>query len=257
MAGALIETGGLYLNQEVRVLHADGLENELAGRFDQAQESFRAAQEALTEDAPTTDRDVQEARIIRDSGFTDVRAAITTSDVALLEQARTTILDSLALTEGVIDAPQLSLVHSPKGYREYNAAWRAIYAEHGATQNLLGRIGTVSSVMREVDMRRGVESAERIGLDRTSQFYEDAHFYHSRGSNGYYRVANAMTAARNERLRGNLGLTGLWIARAALGVGWTLAHDPKHFFATARTGSKRLGSLRSPDSAASSVLVRP
>ncbi len=83
-------------------------------------------------------------------------------------------------------------------------------------------------------MRGGGDSAEQSSLATVSQFYDDAHTSHGAGSNGYYRVSNAITAARNEQLRGNPGRTRLWVARAALGIGWTLANDPRHLLAATR-----------------------
>lgn len=125
-----------------------------------------------------------------------------------------------------------------------------IHAEHGATLSCLGRLATLNSVV--------TTSTEEFALFGRQQ-YKDAHEELKQGNNGYYRVSNAMTAARHERLNGTPQGALLWLGRAVTGLGWTAAHDRTNFVPAAKTLASRAQHLNPFDrkAAESSVEVKP
>ncbi len=258
MANPLIEARVLFENQEARTLHADGLTNALAGRFDDAQELFRAAQEALSVDPLTLDRTVQAARITRDSGFTWLRAAIAAPEndtPAVLAKARDTLDSSRHVTKESLTNPPPASYERPSGLSTRRAR-RETWAEHGETLSLLGRLGTAHAVLLPSDSSKESPSTAAY-VNNSPHYYQLAHNALIAGNNGYYRVSNALAAARDARINQHRPDSAEWAARAAVGLAWTAMRDPQHLVAAARTTANRARDLRNPQAAQASVLARP
>lgn len=245
----------LYVDPKSQAYHASGLEASVRGDYETAHNFLNLASDVLKQDCPSVDASVQRARIMRDSGFTCIREAIDAQDEVLLENAQHTLLASRDITAPLVSgvAPEVILAGSaatPKSDR------REIFAEHGATIGLLGRLATVSAVTAGVDTRgSGKEAVKNREEDQAP--YGLAHDLLRIGNNGYYRVSNAMVGARQERLNGRLPNMLVWLGRAAYGLAWTAANDRQNLRAAARTAAGRMPHLTSYQKARTSVIVKP
>lgn len=253
---ALISGKVLTVHPEANVLHEKGLDAELNGEYISAHTSFAEASQLLAGLPATVDSVVQAARITRDDGFTDVRAAIAGNGLDLLRQAQLTITRSAESTGPLVSGVEILGTEQLQPHATPKAARREVFAEHGATISLLGRVATVRQVMFGVDTRGESETA-RHARNIEQQPYGQAHDLLRLGNNGYYRVSNAMVAARQERLNGRLRHAGVWLGRAAVGLAWTALRDRDNFEAAVRTFGGRLRHLRSYRAAAASVLRKP
>lgn len=243
-------------------LHMAGLEAARAGQFGEAHEQFDQAQTRLAQEPETVNRLVQSARIERDRGFTYVREAAARRESAILELGRTTLNRSLDAT-----APFLSTLRYPlplgadalgreaRVHQTTKRSRREIFAEHGATLALLGRLATVNMVIQDISATE--ETPAAITNADEQQAYGLAHDLLRIGTNGYYRVNNAMNAARQEWLNGRVLHAGVWVARASAGLGWTVLRDSQNLLPTTRTFLKNLSHLRSYTAAKDSVLIKP
>jgi hypothetical protein len=236
----------LERSQQAEELHQLGLRQAQEGQFAAAQEAFAQARQALAFfKGETFARFVQSSRIARDIGFTHVRAAAAEGDHALLDLAWAGLRESVENTAAMVGGTMFLDTPSIPG-KATRRVRREVYAEHGATLSLLGRFATVRAIMLG-------EDAEEASADR----YEMAHAILRKGSNGYYRVSNAMVAARQERLSGSLPRTARWLGRAGIGLLWTAVRDPDTMGAAIRTAGSRLLHLRSQQAATESVLRKP
>ncbi|HUD05296.1 MAG TPA: hypothetical protein VMR18_00030 [Candidatus Saccharimonadales bacterium] len=223
-------------NPEARELHETGLWAAQNGSFSRAHRLFSSAQEFLVGD--TLGIAVQSARIARDDGFTYVRSAIAESNLGDLDKAD----NALEVASGKTFVKILSAGELPK----VDQAYRELAAEHGATISLIGRLSTVRLVMAGPDREEPIEDV-----------YSAAHSALVIGNNGYYRVSNAMVAARHERLFGRPDVMVRWLSKAAVGWSWTLLHDPSNLEATTRTATSRTRHLRNRTTAIESVKSKP
>lgn len=244
----------LTVHPEANQLHEAGLRAELRGNYAEAHASLGAASQILADMPATVDTVVQSARITRDDGFTDVRVAIAENDPELLHQARRSLMRSVETTAPLVGGTQFLGTEQAQGTPK--RARREVFAEHGATLSLLGRVATVEQVMIGADTRSGGDAAT-VARTIGQQPYGLAHDLLRIGNNGYYRVSNAMVAARQERLNGRSLHAARWLGRAAAGLAWTAARDRGNFKAAARTAAGRLRHLRSYATAAASVQAKP
>lgn len=256
MSSPLVGNKVLTVNPEAQQLHDIGLRAELSGSYDQAHESFDAAQQLLAGLPQTLDTVVQSARITRDDGFTYVRTAIAESNPSILDQAQATISRSVEATAPLVSGTVFLGTEASATSDTPKKARREFLAEHGATVSLLGRIATVKEVMLGVDTRGDTETA-RQARNIEQQPYGLAHDILRRGNNGYYRVSNAMVGARQERLNGRLPNMAVWLGRAATGLAWTAFRDPTNLKAAVRTVGSRVRHLRSYQAAVESVTAKP
>lgn len=254
MSNPLISEKALTTNPEARRLHETGLKAELMGDYNEAHESFEAAQQIIAGLPQTIDTAVQSARIGRDAGFTYVRAAIANNDSSILELAQGAIKTSLEATAPL--ASGAAFIGNAQPEANSRIFHREFLAEHGATVSLLGRIATVREVMLGVDTRGNSEAA-REARNGEQQPYSLAHDLLVMGNNGYYRVSNAMVAARQERINGRLPQVARWLGRAASGLAWTALRDPSNLKSAVRTSGNRARHLRSYRAAVNSVTTYP
>jgi hypothetical protein len=208
----------------------------------------------------TTDQVVQLAHIVRDDGFTYVHDALASTAatpqdrVEIVKHGLSILVDSLELTTPLMSGTQLAPSELPQLHDTPKRPRREVFAEHGATLSALGRAATVQSVMLGMKPRRPTQAAANV-LDQ--QAYGLAHDILRLGSNGYYRVSNAMVGARQERLNGRLPHTLVWLNRAAVGLAWTAMRDPGNLAAAYRTAASRVVDVRSRRAAMNAVFTKP
>ncbi|HUC95764.1 MAG TPA: hypothetical protein VMR76_02265 [Candidatus Saccharimonadia bacterium] len=229
----------LTVNLEAQTLHAAGRDAELNGNFVEAHGWFDEAQIVLTSLTTTLDTDVQYATILRDDGFTYLRSAINTHSKSDLSNAARVLHEAKNKTNGQFSDNHWGL-DSPK----------ELFAEHGATLSCLGRLSTVAGIV--------FKQAE---YSIPQWFYKDADIHLRSGNNGYYRVSNAMVAARYERTRAYTSEsppeTKFWVARALAGLVWTELYDGRNLKPASRTFFGRLPHIATYGSAVRSVSVKP
>ncbi len=252
----------LARNPEAQRLHDEGLQAELSGNFALAHSSFYEALNLLDDDPATFDVAVQTARVMRDNGFTYVRASIAANDPEKLDQARTTLERSGDLTEELVGGVRVLDFELAPPHGTPKQARHEARAEHGATIGLLGRLATVREVMLGIDTRVNIVDEAKAKLAKElrlgeQQHYGNAHDHLVMGNNGYYRVSNAMSAARQERLNGRLPQMAVWLGRATRSLAWTAVHDRSHLAGAVKTYVGRMPYLRSYEAARQSVLVKP
>jgi hypothetical protein len=255
MPGPAIETATFVLDERAQQLHQAGLAAELQASFTDARICFAGALDILAEQPQTLDIYVQTARIQRDEGFTFVREALTRQAPLPFSRAETTLGRSARMTGFLlgetrppdgIDIPAESMS---------KAQQRELLAEHGATINLLGRLATARQTLSGQD--GAFATFRALNSRQRRNWYELAHAFHREGSNGYYRVSNAVTGARAERMGGDLPHLVRWLGRAAAGLGWTAAHDRRNLLRASLTFSSRTLHLATPGTATRSVRVKP
>lgn len=247
MSSPLIGAKVFEINSEAQQLHEYGLRTELSGGYTQAHESFAAAQQVLAGLPESVDVSVQWGRILRDDGFTYVRSAIQTPDIADLDKADEVIEEASGKTFlQILKAGNTSPSPEPP-LRLNRLQWRELLAEHGATISLLGRIATVKEVL----------FGQRDENNPQETTYETAHHFLKQGNNGYYRVSNTMVAARQERINGNMPKVVGWLGRAATGLAWTAAFDRENVKPAVRTFGSRLLQLRNHLKTVHSVAGKP
>lgn len=228
-------------------LHVLGLEAELHGDYPEAHAYFDRALVMLDRVPPTVDVAVQSARIQRDDGFTYARSAIKTHDPSELDRAEQVIEQSSGKTLlQVIKAGNTSPGPEPP-LRLSRKQSRELRSEHGSTMSLMGRLATI----------REVVFGERDEDNPPEETFDAAHDWLRQGSNGYYRVSNAMAAARQERINKHPGQMRRWLARAAMGIAWSATFDQTNLKDAARTFGSRLRHVRSYQAAVESVSVKP
>lgn len=246
----------LQINSKAELLHQSALSNVMVGNYVEAQEDFARALNVF-EDLPIMlDTRVQFARIARDCGFTFLRAALDQSDTVLLDKSQAILEKSLSSTAPVISGTFLNseaddVVPIPSKNLRHE-----LWAEHGATLGLLGRFATAKAVALGIDTSTKREIAIKYKtIDQVS--YGLAHDMLRIGNNGYYRVSNAMTAARQEVINRRIPNALFWLGRAAVGLVWITAHDRRNINPSVRTILHRLPHLRSRTSAIRSVITSP
>lgn len=246
MSNPVIGTETFYVHPDAHEVHDAGLSAGLRGDFTEAHEGFAAAQKIMEAEPQTLATKLQVARIGRDAGFTCVREAIATNDIALIERSNVTIHH--------YNAPFVEASVRKQGELSATARREAL-AEQGATINLLGRTATVTQVMMQ-NMDAPTAKIRRAAKD-ARESYEKAHELLVGGNNGYYRVSNAMTAARHERLNGQALKAAAWVGRAATGLAWTIANDRRNIGAAVRTAGSRARHLVTRGAATRSVKTAP
>lgn len=252
----------LEINPYADKYHQAGLEAELSKDFIGAYANFNNADRVLNDESKTVrtvDTQIQLARIERDYGFTFVREALHVSneigkyetrfvfgsnssdDVVYpyLESARGHLYGSKGSTDSMIkelkgDKPNPRLLEAKAD----------IFAEHGATLSLLGRLATAGQIML-------------IEGDPNCPEYLKAHNYLKQGNNGYYLVSNAMTAARHERINSNTSESLSWLVKAGQGIFWAARHDRFNLKAATLTAGKRTLDLLTRSRAIESVYTKP
>lgn len=247
MASPLIGSKVLVESPGARQLHQTGLEFEKDGEHDNAHESFAAAVDILTGLPETLDTNVQWARILRDDGFTYVRSAIKNEDEIDLYRARNVLSDACRKTfleilkaGNTSPGPEIPLLVSKEQKRELNA-------EHGVTLSLIGRLATVKEIM----------TGKKDKDDPPARTYGVAHNFLTDGNNGYYRVSNALVAARQERINQNTSGMAVWESQVAIGLAWTALRDPGNLIRSIETIGNRELDLRSYSAAKKSVITKP
>lgn len=242
MRNPVIDPSLLAVNAEVSLIHTEGLTASLRGQFDQAHVAFADAHDALASVPPTIDSAVQLGRIVRDEGFTYTREALANEDVTLLDIAANETKKSLSIVDRADRAGKIGdLDFATPGDLEGKLG--EINAEQAATLGVLGRIATARTVL--------------TGAHTETAAYEESHAFATRGSNGYYRVSNAVNAARHERVSGQTGRVLRWLGRAASGLVWTAAKDRANLRQAVLTTGDRVLHLRSKKAAIASVHKRP
>lgn len=256
MPSPIIPAKALSVNPEAHAFHDNGLQAELAGDFPAAHHSFDQARMIAMALPRTVDSVVQHARIVRDDGFTDVRAALATENPGLLKVAERTLKRSVDITAPLVSGSTFLGLEREQPHDTPKLARREAFAEHGASVSLLGRLATVKAVMANLDTRGDTVAATHARrVDQ--QPYGLAHDILKAGNNGYYLVSNAMVGARQERLNGRLPHMAKWLGRAAHGLVWTALRDSENTKAALKTAAGRLMPLYSYAAARKSVVTKP
>lgn len=243
-----------YLEQNLDAFDREtlGLTASLAGEQDLARQYYAEALSYLPPDN-TTDTDVQRGSVKRNDGFTFVREAIGTENdedrAILFERANQRLREALGETAVYVSGvSQPNYAHvGPHG--THKKPRRELLSAHAATLGLLARAATAEEVV--------LKSTSSTRQDRAN--YGLAHDFTRLGTNGYFRVSNAMNGARDERIQGNgrLPHTAVWLARAAFGIAWSVKNDRGSLKSSLRTFAGRLPDLATPSRARKSVLNRP
>lgn len=246
MSNPVINTEALHVDAEAAEWHDIGVEAALAGDFKLADEAFTTSLSHIEDEPTSYDAKVQVARIGRDVGFTGVRKAIERNDVRLLARSGVQISHYSGPFIEAFTQGQNCLTKKAR---------RESLAEYGATVSLLGRTATVTQVMRE---NTGAVSVKiRQAANSGKEQYAQAHNLLRQGDNGYYRVSNALTAARHERMNGRILKAAGWVGRATVGLAWTAANDRQNFGAAVRTAGNRARHLLTRGTARRSVKKAP
>lgn len=252
----------LVEDAEARHHHEAGLSAALGRQpdFSGALGHFKEAQFILEAAEPTIDSGVQLARVWRDMGFTIARKALDLGASSMLEASRAALQKSAGITEVAAGQSDSSLSYDPAhdepGGASRKQLRREVFAEHGATLGLMGRVVTIEEVMLGMDTRGDDEDAVRARREDQA-FYGAAHDFLRIGSNGYYLVSNAMAGARQEILNGQRKQALAWLSRAGQGLAWTAVHDERNMKQAFETAAGRFPHLRTYDVAWASVLVKP
>jgi hypothetical protein len=243
-----------YLVQHIGAaeLERTGLEMSLGGNQAGAHRAYVEAFERIPRDG-TADRAAQRGSILRNDGFTHTRAALEARnpEVAItnFDLANHRLYQALGETAAFVSSMR------PPNYRQEgpHATWkqqrRELFSEHAATLGLLARTATAEEVV--------LESVDATRQERAK--YGHAHDFARLGTNGYFRVSNAMNGARDERIQGSSRVphTAVWLARAAFGIVWSIKNDRGNLASAAKTFVRRLPDIRTPRTARQSVLSRP
>jgi len=205
-------------------------------------------------DLGSLDKTIQSARIIRDKGFNRLRSVIDfyyiSGDSELkeidatwsLKDSRDLVSKSKSLTNILIFNPDTASPDTDLGKVKPN-----LYAEHGATIGLLGRLATAGTVVFKEPR------PEAADVNRYSQ----AHDLLKQANNGYYLVGNAILAARHERIFGTRRDSILWASRAVKGLLWTGSQDRLNLKAATLTLGSRTLDLLTRSRAIKSVYTKP
>lgn len=239
------------VNPEADASHQRALGLALRGEFQAAFDDFAGAETAVNSRSMAgPDQFVQQARIVRDWGFTEARAELaewrrtgsTQVDYTPLTSARSRLTVSEATTSLLLED---HATLSPRLTRE-------LYAEHGATVGVLARLATTAQVMCTGD--DAVDDARVDAIDaQARRQYREAHAMLLRGSNGYYRTSNALASARHEAMNRRRRNAAQWHGRALAGVAWTAVYNPSNLVSAGRTVLGRTLQLRSAQAAKASV----
>jgi len=245
-----LERNPIALNLEAQGLSYSLRYNQGAARF-----AYGDALDLIDHDPHTAhdsaDWAAQRGSVRRNLGFTYVRDGIESGNEAHFQTAFTTIKAAIGETALYVSGakePNFQKDRSQLPHDTYKKSRRELLSEHAASLGLLARAATAA----EVTLGTSTEETQSL-----SGHYGFAHDFARLGTNGYFRVSNAMNGARNERIAGRGIHAAVWVARAAFGVAWSAKNDPHGFLAAGRTFIKRLGDLRSQKIARESVHVRP
>ena len=248
MMNPLVGTRMFAVNPEADKLQSEGLKAQQKNNFTDSIDLYNGALLILADETDSVEIEVQRARILRDKGFTYGRKGIEENDIDDLGNARSSIGQSLDKTSMLISRTVTPILDCEEHLDLDHGQYRELLAEHGATLSILGRIATIAQVdFDEIDPE-----------EHSIKIYRQAHKYLSKGSNGYYRVSNAMVAARQERIDGNRFEAAKWlVGKAAVGFAWTLTHDKRNIKRAFGTICKRTTNLRSRRVAEESVYNKP
>ncbi len=249
MASPLIDSNIFEVNNEANELHEIGLKQELSQDFQSADLSFDQALNILSSttesELPEPDRKVQTGRILRDKGFNFIRFGIEEHNLGLFSDG----YDDLNKSDSKLHSASGSLlmysgILARDEIRDFE---QSISAERGATISLMARAVTAREVIFEV--RNGKNEAERL--------YRKAHHNLTYGDNGYYRVSNAMVAARHEKINRQNTKMIQWLSKAVVGLGFTIFRDKKNLKPAVYTFGARLLDLSSKSKAENSLKAKP
>ena len=245
MSLAPVEGQPLWEHPDAREFHEEALHAKSAEEFSRAHQLLGEALHFLEDEPETGDKLIQEARITRDAGFTYTQEAAAGRAFVATYGANEVLDRALGLTQRIIDSIGANAA-SPdyvdfkvSRYVDRSAvtdiARRKAFAEHGATQTLLGRTTTVNEILSGTDTR-GHGSKAKFERNFYQRYYGEAHRSLLVGDNGYYRVVNAVSAMRQVRVNGALQspYLGPWMARTGAALGWTRQHDRSNLKAATR-----------------------
>ncbi len=229
-----------------------GLERSLAGDQRTAHQAYTEALEYIPRNN-TADRAAQRGSIKRNDGFAYTRAAIETDNPEVaatnFDRANERLYRALGETATFASGERLPNYQQEGPHATWKQQRRELFSEHAATLGLLARTATAEEVILQ-------------GTDTTEQErakYGHAHDFARLGTNGYFRVSNAMNGARDERIQGSSRIphTAVWLARAAFGIVWSIKNDRGNLASAAKTFIRRLPDVRTPQTARQSVRSRP
>lgn len=226
------------VDHDANVHHTAGLNLQNIGDFESAEQAFRAAlDEAFgAEDLSELERQLQQARILRDLSFLSVRRHAThggSIDVSGLEESKQLTLGILSQRAGDLS----------KGLEAH------VLGEHGATLAIIGRT-TVYRAYAD-------DHPNSIGLGVAQ--LEAAYTTVSKGDNGYYVASTAAQIARAEASRGESVVALQAFARASGDAVRTFVQgDVFNAKASIKTvGRVASAALRGSKAAQTSILTHP
>lgn len=229
-----------------------GLNASLAGDQPLARDYYDQALTLIPADG-TADTAAQRGSVMRNDGFTSVREAITAEDPenqkTLFEQAGRRLREALGQTALLISGAERPNYQQIGPYQTHKKQRRELLSTHAATLGLIARAATTEEAV--------LTSTNETQQDRAN--YGLAHDFARLGTNGYFRVSNAMNGARDERIQGSARLphTAVWLGRAAFGIVWSVKNDRANLKNSLRTFVGRMPDLITPTQARRSVLKRP
>lgn len=229
-----------------------GLNASLAGDQPLARDYYDEALTLIPTNG-TADTAAQRGSVIRNDGFTFVRDAIATEEPenqkALFERASHRLREALGQTALLVSGAERPNYQQIGPHQTHKKQRRELLSTHAATLGLIARAATAEEVV--------LTSTTETRQDRAN--YGLAHDFARLGTNGYFRVSNAMNGARDERIQGNARLphTAVWLSRAAFGIVWSVKNDRGNLTNALRTFAGRMPDLVTPSKARQSVRNRP
>lgn len=243
-----------YLEQNLDAFDREtfGLTASLKGEQGLARDYYAEALAFIPPD-DTADTAAQRGSVLRNNGFTFVREALATEDPEarqlLFEEANLNLREALGETALLVSGVTRPNYRKTGPHQTHKKQRRELLSAHAATLGLIARAATAEEVI--------LESTDETRQDRAN--YGLAHDFARLGTNGYFRVSNAMNGARDERIQGNKRLphTAVWLSRAAFGVIWSVKNDRGNLVNALRTFVGRLPDVTTPARARQSAVKRP
>ncbi len=249
MSSPLIKPTCFEVNNGAQKLHEMGLKQELNQDFQLADQTFDDALYTVSSTPenilPQPDKKVQIGRILRDKGFNLIRFSIINHSLGLYSDGYDSLDKSETKFYGALS--NLSVYSGFLAKSEVDKLKESINAERGATISLMARAITAREVVFEV----------KNGNNEAIRQYERAHSHLITGDNGYYRVSNAMVAARHEKINSKNTKMVNWLGKAVVGLGFTLFQDKRNLKPAVFTFGSRLLDLSSKTKAEQSVKSKP
>ncbi len=241
-----------YLYEPARHAQEAGIRAAKQGDFVAAFTQFGAAEAMLLHATPNDTTALAQADLQRDIGFSWIRRALQSTGQPDFEDSTHVGLDRLVSASSGAErvARRYPLDRWDQTTNRAITRRRAeIHANHGATIACIARAMTARAAWLQIHDFRDPE----ISFSTASPLYRQAYDELVDGNNMYYRAKTAMTAARNERLRGNAIGMAVWFLFASRDVLLCRIVNRANYEAARDTYIGRIADLRSSDTIGTAI----